>query len=615
MEKLKMHSPDLTQDNIAKIRQLFPGCVTESRDEKTGELRLAVDFDQLKQELSDHIVEGSQERYRLDWPGKRQALLTANAPIAKTLRPCREESVNFDTTQNLFIEGDNLDALKLLQETYLGKVKMIYIDPPYNTGNDFVYKDDFRESSDEYFQRSNQKDEDKNQLVANKESNGKFHSDWLSMMMPRLKIAYSLLSPNGILYISIDDNEQSNLKRLCDEIFGSSNFLGTFVWKRRASSALAERLISTDHEYIVAYHAGEFSTNGIAKDFTSYSNPDNDPRGEWVAGDLTVGMGKDLRPNQFYTIEDPETGKCYNPNPNRVWAYIPESMAALIKEKRILFPEDTTRRPMLKRFKDELKSAVNPVSTWLNNVGLNTEGTKEMQELFGQTPFDYSKPSSLIKFLIQTSTTDGDIVLDFFAGSATTASSALQLNAKTGINRSFIMIQVPEQTHRSEFRTIAEISKERIRRAGRTVLGVHAHPDWSGDVGFRVLKVDSSNMKDVFYNPDAIDASDLVEMVDNIKGDRTGEDLLFQVMVDWAVDLMLPIRKETLLGKTVFFVDENALVACFEKFITEDLVTEIAKYQPLRMVFLDNGFADNDVKINAEQIFKQLSPSTEVKVI
>lgn len=372
MDKLKMHTPDMTQNNIARIRELFPNCVTEAKD-RNGNIVLAVDFDALRQELSESIVEGERERYRLDWPGKKEAMLAANAPIAKTLRPCREESVDFDTTQNLFIEGDNLDALKLLQESYLGKVKMIYIDPPYNTGNDFIYKDDFAENTDEYLERSNQKDE-RGRLVANTESNGRFHSDWLSMMYPRLKLARNLLTDDGVIFISIDDNEVENLKKVCNEVFGEDNFVGCFVKKRRTSSALDKSKVSIDHEYVICYTLFEnIIFNGIQKDYAGYSNPDNDPRGPWKADNLTVGMNGSMRPNQYYDLVDPKTGKVYHANYNRVWSYTFESMQKLINENRILFPNDTRKRPMLKRFANELKSNTNPFSTWMSDIGLNTE--------------------------------------------------------------------------------------------------------------------------------------------------------------------------------------------------------------------------------------------------
>lgn len=616
MEKLKLHSPDLTQANIDKLAQLFPNCVAEARD-ADGVVKRSIDFDQLRQELSTSIVEGPQERYQLNWPGKREALLTANAPIAKTLRPCREESVDFDTTQNLFIEGDNLDALKLLQETYLNKVKMIYIDPPYNTGNDLIYEDDFAEDSASYFERSNQTDAMGNRMVANADSNGRFHSDWMTMMYPRLKLARNLLKEDGAIFISIGDNEVANLKKICDELYGESNYVGTFVWRRRASSALADRLVSTDHEYVVVYQKGNFTSLGIPKDFNNYTNPDSDPRGPWVAGDLTVGMGKDLRPNQFYELTDPATGKKYQANPNRVWAYIPASMSKLLDEKRVLFPMDINRRPMLKRFKTELKSDVNPVSTWVTDIGLNTEGTKELQQLFGQTPFDYSKPVSLLSHLIKTTVAADEIFLDFFSGSGTSAHALIQLSAEDQCSRPFICVQLPEATDRGEYPTIAEVCKERIRRAGKKVKRENAGKPGIDklDIGFRVLKIDSSNMKEVFYTPDAVSQDQLFDQVNNIREDRTSEDLLFQVLLDWGVDLALPITQETIAGKAVFFVDGNALAACFEEGVSEEFVKLLAKREPLRVVFRDAGFASDSVKINVEQIFKLTSPSTEVKTI
>ncbi len=622
MEKLKMHTPDLTQDHIARIRELFPNCVTEARDE-SSKLKLAVDFDQLKQELSDSIVEGPQERYHLNWPGKREALLTANAPIAKTLRPVREESVNFDTTKNLFIEGDNLEALKLLQETYLGKVKVIYIDPPYNTGKDFVYDDDFSEASEEFFLRSNQKDQSGNKLVANTESNGRFHSDWLSMMYSRLKLARNLLRADGVIFISIDDNEAPNLRKICDEIFGGDNFLAELIWKRRASSALADNNVSADHEYVICYQNGGFEGfSGFEKDFKSYSNPDNDPRGPWVSGDLTVGMNASMRPNQAYDLTDPKTGNKFPFNPNRVWAYIPESMNKLISEGRIIFPSDTTKRPMLKRFQEELKSTCNPLSSLMTEkVGLNTEATKLMQEMMGGAIFEYSKPLSLLTTLIPQVAKEEDIVLDFFAGSASTAHAVLQVNSEDGGNRKFIMVQLAELTdekseaYKAGYKSIAEISKERIRRSGKKILECQCNPAWNKDFGFRTLKVDTSNMAEVYYTPDAVKQGDLLAAVDNIRPDRSPEDLLFQVLLDWGVDLTLPIAKKTVQKKTVFFVDGNALVACFDTGITEELVKALAAAKPLRVVFRDNEFASDSVKINAEQIFKQMSPGTDMKSI
>lgn len=623
MEKLKMHTPDLTQDNIARIRDLFPNCVTEAKD-KHGNIRLSIDFDQLRQELSGTIVEGSQERYQLNWPGKREALLTANAPIAKTLRPCREESVNFDTTQNLFIEGDNLDALKLLQETYLGKVKMIYIDPPYNTGNDFIYEDDFAENTEAFLKRSNQKDEAGNHLIANKESNGRFHSDWLSMMYPRLKLARNLLREDGVIFISIDDNEQANLKRLCDEIFGEDNFLASFVWKKRTGSNDSQNMVSLDHDYVLAFSktSATFALNGEIKDSSNYKNPDNDPRGVWTRSDLTCNKTASERPNLFYPITDPKTGIKYQCNPNRVWAYEPERMQRIIQDEKVIFPSSGVGTPMYKRHLAELRSDRKPFGSIIETV-INSIATKESRDLLGGQYFDYPKSVDLLKQLVNQGTLENDIILDFFAGSATTAHAVMQLNAEDGGNRKFIMVQIPEacdeksEAFKAGYSTIAEISKERIRRAGRKIKEENPLTTQELDIGFRVLKTDSSNMADVFYLPDAVDKNDLLSLVDNIKPDRTAEDLLFQIMLDWGLDLALPIKCQTIQGKEVFFVDENALLACFDAHggIDEAFVKELATYEPLRVVFRDAGFKDSAVKINVEQIFKLLSPETDVKCI
>lgn len=623
MSQLKMKSLDLTAMNIEKLGELFPSCITETQDAE-GNIQKAVDFDLLRQELSGNLIEGPVERYQLDWPGKRESLLMANAPIAKTLRPNRDESVNFDETENLFIEGDNLDALKLLQESYLGKVKMIYIDPPYNTGNDFVYNDDFAENTDEYLERSLQKDEEGNRLVANPESKGRYHSDWLSMMHSRLRLARNLLTDDGMIFISIDDNEQANLKRLCDEVFGEQNFLSNFVWKRRVSSAMADHNISIDHEYVLCYQKeGMVTFKGIKKNFKHYKNPDNDPRGEWIADNLTVGMDEMMRPNQAYTLIDPETGSEFKHNPNRVWAYIPDSMNRLIQEGKILFPKDLSKRPMLKRFKKELNSQYNPVSSLIMDyVGLNTEATRELQSLLEGNYFSYSKPRSLLEFLLSQLIENNAIVLDFFSGSSTTAHAVMKSNSQDGGDRKFIMIQFPEikdeksSAYKAGYKNIAEISKERIRRAGKQILeSDEIHEDWNQDIGFRVLKVDQSNMKEIYYHPEEITQGDLLSQVDNVKEGVTAEDLLFQVMLDWGLSLSLPIKAETIEDKTVFFVAEDALIACFDEGITESLVKRLAEYKPLRLLFRDNFYASNDVKINAEQLIKQLSPATELKSI
>ena len=631
MDKLKLHTPDFINANIAKLAELFPQCVTESRDDQ-GQIKKAIDFDLLRQELSGTVVEGAQERYQLNWQGKQEALLTANAPIAKTLRPCREESVDFDTTQNLYIEGDNLDALKLLQETYLGKVKMIYIDPPYNTGNDFIYEDDFAEDSESYKLRSNQKDEEGYRLVANTEANGRFHSDWLSMIYPRLKLARNLLADDGVIFISIDDSEQANLKRLCDEIFGEINFYCTFVWKRRSGAMDSVDNVSLDHEYVLCFAKSKFRLNGIARTYEKYKNPDNDPRGDWVLDNLSAGKaGGDV----YYPITDPKTGNQFLPPTGRYWPYNPKTMELKISEGRVIFPSTTEGRPMLKRFKNEAKSETLPVSTWMLsfnenklsnalNSASNTHGTKELQEILNGKLFSHPKSTILFKSLAsQCLNGKNDVVMDFFSGSATTAHAVMQLNADDGGNRKFIMVQLPEvcdeksEAYKAGYTTIAEIGKERIRRAGQKIKQENADkPEIDQlDIGFRVLKVDSSNMQDVYYAPDNLLQSDLDSYTDNIKLDRTAEDLLFQVLLDWGVDLSLAINQETIADKTVYFVDGNALAACFEQDINEEFVKALAARKPLRVVFRDDGFSSDSVKINVEQVFKLISPTTEIKVI
>ena len=626
MDKLKMHSPDLSQDNIAKIRELFPACVTEARDEATGAVRLAVDFDQLRQELSDHIVEGPQERYRLDWPGKREAIATANGPEAKTLRPSRDESVEFDTTKNLFVEGDNLEALKLLQDSCLGRVKMIYIDPPYNTGSDFVYDDDFAQGSDEYLTKSMQRDEIGNRLIANKNANGRFHSDWLSMMYSRLKIARSLLSQDGSIFISIDDTEQANLKRMCDEIFGGDNFVNTIVWEKRYSPQNAVKWFSEAHDFLLVYAKDKMSWYPKLLDRTDemnarYRNLDNDPRGVWKPADATAQAGHGTK-SQFYDLVAPNGKKHSLPN-GRCWVYTKEVFEKMIADNRVWFGASGNNVPAIKRFLSEIKQGTACQTIWkYDEVGHNQEGKKEVNKLFPEASvFDTPKPTRLLKRVLHIATDEKSIVLDFFAGSATTADAAMQLNSDDGGNRTVISVQIPEPTDMNSVArdagclTIAEIAKDRIRRAGKKILEGECHGDWNRDIGFRVLKVDTSNMKDVYYRPDELKQSDLLDTVDNVKEGRTAEDLLFQVLVDWGVDLTLPIRRETVQGKTVFFVDENALVACFDRGVTEDLVKELAGHEPLRVVFRDTGFASDDVKINVEQIFRQLSHTTDVKSI
>lgn len=633
MDKLRMQTLDGVQDNIDKIAALFPNCITERKDAE-GKVTLAIDFDKLRQELSSEIVEGREERYQFTWPDKKKAILLANSPINATLRPCREESVDFDNTQNLYIEGDNLDVLKCLKETYLGKVKMIYIDPPYNTGNDFVYEDDFAESTSEYLANSGQYDEQGNRLVANPESNGRFHTDWLNMIYPRLKVARELLTEDGVIFISVDDNEVENLKIVCNEIFGESNFVATCVWKRRASSAMDRSNCSMDHEYVLSYQKGSLlAFNGIEKDYKGYSNPDNDPRGPWTTGDLTVGMTGDMRPNQYYDLVDPSTGKIYKPNYNRVWSYIPESMQKLIEENRIVFPEDTNQRPMKKRFASELIANVNPFSTWMSEIGMNTEGTRVLNSLLGASMFNYSKPITLCTNLLKQVSHKNAIILDFFSGSATTAHAVMQLNAEDGGNRKFIMVQLPEITdknseaYKAGYNTICEIGKERIRRAGKKIknelaakqqengLFTEQEEKQTLDIGFRVVKLDSSNMADIYYSPAEYDQQTLFSKAENIKPDRTSEDLLFQVMLELGATLDSKIERVEIENKTIYNVANDYLVACFDNEINDSVVTAIAKMQPQYAVFRDNSMADDSTATNFEQIFKTYSPNTTTKVL
>ena len=627
MDKLKMHSPDLSQDNIAKIRELFPGCVTEAQDEATGAMRLAVDFDQLRQELSDHIVEGPQERYRLDWPGKREALINANAPIAKTLRPDDGDSLKFSGTRNLFVEGDNLEALKLLQQIYLGSVRMIYIDPPYNTGNDFVYADRFAQGSEEYLRVSNQRDAEGNRLVANLSANGRFHSDWMSMMYPRLKLARNLLSSDGLIFISIDEGEAANLKLMCDEIFGPENFVEQVAWKNKYGSGALSKGFANVHEYVLVYTKGDFNNIAAPLDDdqrAAYKLTDEnfDVRGGYITQPLATNS-KDERQNLRYPIlhEGKEIW------PEKQWIWSRDRFEKAYARGEIVINERngkySVRSKQYLRDENGVERLGKPVS--LLNGPFNQDGTKEIKELFETPVFGFPKPTKLIEcfasFVVNDSEDKDFIFMDFFAGSCSSAQAIMQLNARDGGNRKFIMVQLDEpcaegsDAIKAGYSTIPELSRERIRRAGKKILEGECHPDWNRDVGFRVLKVDTSNMKDVYYRPDELKQSDLLDMVDNVKEGRTAEDLLFQVLVDWGVDLTLPIRRETVQGKTVFFVDDNALVACFDRGITEDLVKELAGHEPLRIVFRDNGFVSDAVKINVEQIFRQLSPTTEVKSI
>jgi adenine-specific DNA-methyltransferase len=630
MDKLKMHTPDFTEESIARLAELFPHCVTEAHDDD-GVLKRAIDFDQLRQELSGHIVEGPRERYHLDWPGKKESLLAANAPIAKTLRPCRAESVDFDTTQNLFIEGDNLDALKLLRETYLGKIKMIYIDPPYNRGNDYVYDDDFSEDTEEYFIRSNQIDDIGIRLITNVESNGRFHSDWLSMIYSRLKLARNLLREDGVIFISIDDIEVANLRKASDEVFGATNFVADIIWQKKFARSNDATYFSTMHDHILCYAKSAISAANPegwqlnllprTEDSTEdYANPDDDPRGPWGSVVLSAKSGT---PSLRYTITAPSGRECVPPE-GRYWGVSKEKFLSLVKDNRIWFGKKGDGIPRLKTFLSEVQAGLRPNTIWFHHeVSHNQEARQSLKRLFdGKAVFDSPKPIDLLKRMVSLASSENDeIYLDFFAGSGTMGHALMSLNAEDGGTRRYICVQLPEpcapesEALAAGYSIISDIAKERIRRAGKKIKDEAGLTAANLDIGFRVLKVDTSNMKDVYYSPDAVTQAMLPGHVDNVKEGRTPEDLLFQVLLDWGVDLTLPVTKESIGGKEVYFVDQNALAACFESGIDEAFVKLLAQRKPLRAVFRDAGYGTDSAKINVEQIFKLLSPNTEVKSI
>lgn len=629
MEKMKMHSMNKIDENVKKIAALFPECITEIINEE-GKLEKVVDIDAFKQLFSRTAVEGNQERYQFTWPDKRKAKALVNQEVTSTLRPCREESVNFDTTENLYIEGDNLEVLKLLQETYLGKIKMIYIDPPYNTGNDFVYEDDFSQKSDEYVSNSGQYDSQGNQLVANTESNGRFHTDWLNMIYPRLRLAKDLLSEDGIIFISIDDNEISNMLNVCNEVFGAQNHLGTFIWKRRQMvDSRTKTGVSEDHEYAVLYRKSIFGRiRGKEPDLSKYSNPDNDPKGAWMSADMTGLATASQRPNLHYDLTDSKTGITYACPPTG-WRYEKKRMQELMDNGEILFPKDPTGRPRRKKYVKDLSGEFAGFSTVLETV-YNTQATREVRNLFeGNEYFDFPKPVDLIKlFLIQGAADKDSYILDFFSGSATTAHAVMKLNAEDGGHRRFVMVQLPEncdeksEAYIAGYKNICEIGKERIRRAGKQILeemksknGELFAEEPTLDIGFRDFKLDSSNMIDIYYTPEETDQRMLDGFVSNIKEDRTAEDLLFQVMLDLGVLLSAKIVEEDIGGKKVFNVDDNYLIACFDEDVDEDVIMEAAKKKPTYFVMRDSSLANDSVSVNFDQIFARYSPDTVRKVL
>ena len=589
-----------------------------------GGVKHSVDFDKLRQLLSSDIVEGNEERYQFTWPDKRKAILAANAPINATLRPCPEESVDFDTTQNLYIEGDNLDVLKCLKETYLHKVKMIYIDPPYNTGNDFVYEDNFAESAAEYLANSGQFDEQGNRLVTNTESNGRFHTDWLNMIYPRLKVARDLLTEDGVIFISIDDHEVENLKKICNEIFGEQNFIAQLVWERAFAPKNDAKFVSNSHDYILMFskNINNFEIGRLPRTEEAdarYSNPDNDPRGVWQSDNLTV---KTYSPSGDYPITCP-SGRVVEPPAGRCWRLSAKTFAERLNDNRIWFGADGNGVPRIKRFLSELKfDGMAPTSLlFYKEVGHSQEGSQEVIKLFGDKGvFDGPKPVRLLERLITLANLKEDsIVLDFFSGSATTAHAVMKKNAEKEKHCRFIMVQLPEEVSDKKkdqgYKNICEIGKERIRRAGAKIKAGSPLTTQNLDTGFRVLKLDSSNMKEVFYSPKETSQLELFRYVDNVKDDRTSEDLLFQVMLELGATLDSKIEESKVDGKTIYNVGDGYLVACFDQDVSDDAVKAIAKMQPTYAVLRDTGMADDATATNFEQIFKTYAPNTTARIL
>ena len=623
MQKLRMQTVNKADENYKKLAELFPNAVTETIDPTTGEVVRAIDKDVLMQEINTKVVEGNEERYQFTWPDKKKSVLLANAPINKTLRPCREESVDFDHTENLYIEGDNLEVLKLLQETYLGKIKMIYIDPPYNTGNDFVYEDDFAQSTEEYLDNSGQFDEEGNRLVKNLDSNGRFHTDWLNMLYPRLKLSKDLLSDDGVIFISIDDNEQENLKKCCDEVFGSQNFVAQLVWERAFSPKNDARFVSNSHDYVLMYAKiiDKFVIGRLPRTEEAnarYKNPDNDPRGPWMSSDISV---KTYNQACDYPITAP-SGRVIEPPAGRCWRLSKKAFLERLQDNRIWFGPEGNGVPRIKRFLSDLKyTGMAPTSImFYKEVGHSQEGAQEVSKLLDGGFFNGPKPQRLIQRLITLANLkDDSIIVDFFSGSATTAHAVMQLNAEDGGKRKFIMVQLPEKTdekseaYKAGYQNICEIGKERIRRAARKI--AEENPEAQFDGGFRVLKCDNSNMKDVYYQSSEYEPSLFSSLEDNIKEDRTPEDLLFQVMLDLGVLLSGKIEETTIAGKKIFNVEDNYLIACFDDNVTDEVITEIAKQQPYYFVMRDSSMASDSVATNFEQIFATYSPSTERRVL
>lgn len=637
MDKLRMQSSNGVEDNITKIAQLFPDCVTETVDERSGQPKHLIDFEKLKQNLSDSVMSERAERYQFTWPDKSKAILLANSPINATLRPCREDSVDFDNTQNLYIEGDNLDVLKCLKETYLHKVKMIYIDPPYNTGNDFVYEDDFAQSSEEYLANSGQFDEQGNRMFTNAESNGRFHTDWLNMIYPRLKVARDLLTDDGVIFISIDDNEIENLRKVCDEVFGEQNFVDCLHWKKKKQPSFLAKHTAKVMEYVIVYAKNTFKLEKLSIEKVSDSNkkvininnkvssrifkPGVRVKSEEQTGIIKAGvytgrsMDVEYKNDIYYengrTTNEVEVVSKFSDSQSNIDTFIQKDL--LYITKNFLLRRDVGEEAAEKR-----KSITDLL---LNDYGDNQESDKEFLELFDKKYFDYTKPIKLIYNLVKSNFTEEGIILDFFSGSATTAHAVMQLNSEDGGNRKFIMVQLPEKTdEKSEafkagYKNICEIGKERIRRAGKKIKEESPLTTQDLDTGFRVLKLDSTNMQDIYYSPKDISQADLFSQVDNVKPDRTGEDLLFQVMLELGATLDSKIETTTVAGKTIYNVAEGYLVACFDPDVTDEVVKAIAQMQPAYAVLRDTSMKDDSTATNFEQIFKTFSPDTVTKIL
>lgn len=631
MDKMKFESPDITAQNIDCIASLFPACVTEVRGQD-GKLKRAVNFKLLQQMLSDVVLEGD-EAYEFTWVGKKAAIVEANRPIRKTLCPCPEESVEWDSTENLYIEGDNLEVLKLLQENYLGKIKIIYIDPPYNTGNDFIYRDEFDMSDEEFSEGIGQIDEEtRDRLFRNTDSNGRFHSDWCSMIYSRMMLARNLLADDGVIFISIDDNEVSNLIKICDEIFGKSNFITDIIWEKRYTRNNDAKLMSTVVDHVLCYRKSEvryiLREPRTDKQNSTYSNPDNDPRGVWTSVLFTSQRTKEERPNLSYAIMNPITRQMVE-HPTNAWKYSRKEYERLEKDGRLYWgKEGKNSYPRIKRFLSELDDGVVPINLWYyKETATLDEGTKMVDALLGKGVFDYPKPIQIIQRMLNMIGEKDLIALDFFSGSATTAHAVMQLNAEDGGHRKFIMVQLPEpcdeksEAYKAGYTNICDIGKERIRRAAKKIAA--DNPDKPFDGGFRVFKLDESNMTDVYYSAGEYDQAMLSRLESNIKPDRTDLDLLFGCLLDWGLPLSMPYTSEKIEGCTVHTYApgdasseiQDGLIACFDENIPDNVIKEIARRQPLRAVFRDSSFADSPAKINVGEIFKMLAPDTRVKVL